>query len=105
MVAVHVAVHVSPESVDGFREATLANARASLDEPGVLRFDVLQEEGDPTRFLLVEVYRETGDQALHRETGHYRIWRDAVAGMMAEPRSATRYLPLFPEEYGRQSGV
>ncbi|HEY4177895.1 MAG TPA: putative quinol monooxygenase [Kofleriaceae bacterium] len=93
---VHVAVRVKPETVEAFRAATLANARASIQEPGCARFDVLQTADDPTRFLLVEIYRGPDDQAAHRETAHYKTWRDTVADMMAEPRAATKYASLFP---------
>lgn len=93
---VHVAVHVKPESVDAFRAATLLNAQASIKEPGCARFDVLQTVDDPTRFLLVEIYRGPDDQAAHRETEHYKTWRDTVADMMASPRAATKYTSLFP---------
>jgi quinol monooxygenase YgiN len=97
---VHVHVHVKPESVEAFREATLDNATNSLREPGVLRFDALQETGeggDPTRFLLVEVYRDDAAAVAHKETAHYARWRDAVAPMMAEPRRAVRYLAVHPD--------
>ena len=93
---VHVAVRVKPESVDAFRAATLLNAQSSVKEPGCARFDVMQTLDDPTRFLLVEIYRGPDDQAAHRETEHYKTWRDTVADMMAEPRAATKYSSLFP---------
>lgn len=94
---VHVAVHVKPETVDAFRSATLLNARASLEEPGVARFDVMQTVDDPARFLLVEIYRTADAQAAHRETAHYKLWRDTVADMMAEPRVAVKYASVLPE--------
>jgi autoinducer 2-degrading protein len=101
MVIVHVLVHVKPESVDAFREATLVNARTSCGtEPGVVRFDVLQQHDDPTRFVLVEVYRTTDDAAQHKTTVHYQTWRDAVAPMMAESRLGIRYANLFPDDEG-----
>ncbi|HEY4058927.1 MAG TPA: putative quinol monooxygenase [Kofleriaceae bacterium] len=93
---VHVAVRVKPECVEAFRAASLANAQASIKEPGCARFDVLQTLDDPTGFLLVEIYRAPEDQAAHRETDHYKTWRDTVADMMAEPRAATKYASLFP---------
>ncbi len=96
MLAVHVQCRVLPENVEAFKEATLANARASVQEPGILRFDVLQEDGAPERFVLVEVYRTPEDPARHKETAHYAEWRDAVADMMAEPRSSVKYGPVFP---------
>ena len=95
---VHVFVHVKPECIAAFQAATLANARASLLEPGVARFDVIQQADAPTRFVLVEVYRTPADQAAHRETAHYTTWRDTVAPLMAEPRSATKFLNLFPSD-------
>lgn len=98
MLIVHVHVHVVEDSIEAFKEATLANARASLEEAGVARFDVVQDQERPDRFVLVEVYRTPEDPARHKETEHYRIWRDAVAPMMAEPRQSTRYDNVFPEE-------
>jgi autoinducer 2-degrading protein len=86
-----VQVHVRPEDVEGFRAASLLNATESRREPGVLRFDVLQETDDPTRFVLIEVFREPAAAAAHRETAHYQRWRDTVAPMMAEPRSNRKY--------------
>ena len=98
MLIVHVHVHVKPESVDAFREASLANARASAQEPGIARFDVIQQTDDPTRFLLVEVYRTQQATADHKETAHYKTWRDTVADMMAEPRSAVKYSPVITKD-------
>jgi quinol monooxygenase YgiN len=98
MLIVHVFVHVKPEAVDAFATATLENARNSVQEPGVVRFDVLRQEDDPTRFVLVEIYRTGGDPALHKETTHYLTWREAVEPMMAEPRRSVRYRPLFPDD-------
>jgi len=97
---VHVHVHVKPDSIEPFREATLANARNSVLEPGIARFDVLQQQEDPTRFLLVEVYRTPEDPAKHKETDHYLSWRDAVADLIAEPRSSVKYDNVFPEDAG-----
>ena len=97
MLIVHVHVHVKPDAVDAFREATLANARASVREPGVIRFDVVQQADDAARFVLVEVYRTTDDPARHKATAHYAAWRDAVEPMMAEPRRSVKYAALFPE--------
>lgn len=98
MLAVHVHVHVTPDSVDAFRRATVANAAESVKEPGVARFDVLQDTSDATRFLLVEVYRDIEAPARHKETAHYIAWRDAVAPMMAEPRSSVKYTSVFPPD-------
>ena len=100
MLIVHVHVRVKPEAVDAFREATIDNARNSAAEPGVARFDVLQQAEDPSRFLLVEVYRNADAPARHKATAHYAIWRDTVAGMMAEPRSSTMYANVFPPDQG-----
>jgi len=97
---VHVHVHVKPDSIEAFREATLANARNSVLEPGIARFDVLQLQEDPTRFVLVEVYRTPEDPARHKETDHYLTWRDAVADLIAEPRSSVKYDNVFPEDAG-----
>jgi quinol monooxygenase YgiN len=97
MLVVHVEVLVKPEYVEPFRAATLENARASLGEPGVARFDVIQRDDDKARFLLVEVYKTDEAPALHKQTAHYAKWRDAVAEMMAEPRKSTKYRALFPE--------
>jgi autoinducer 2-degrading protein len=100
MFIVHVHVHVKPESVEPFKEATLENARNSVQEPGVARFDVIQQKDDPTRFVLVEVYRTPDDPAEHKKTAHYQAWRDTVADMMAEPRSSVKYDNVFPDDEG-----
>jgi len=100
MLIVHVHVHVKADQVDPFRAATLENARQSVREPGVARFDVVQQQDDPTRFVLVEVYRTVDDPARHKETAHYQKWRDTVAEMMAEPRSSVKYAEVFPDENG-----
>lgn len=100
MLIVHVHVHVKPEAVDAFKEATLANARQSVREPGIARFDVIQSTDDSTRFVLVEVYRTADDPARHKETAHYAAWRDAVAEMMAEPRTSVKYHNVFPDDAG-----
>ena len=100
MLIVHVHVHVKPEFVDAFRLATVENARNSVLEPGIARFDVLQQAGDPTRFVLVEVYRSVEATAAHKATAHYAVWRDAVAEMMAEPRSSVKYSNVFPDDGG-----
>jgi autoinducer 2-degrading protein len=98
MFIVHVQVRVRPECVEAFNIATLANARASVQEPGVARFDVLQQADDPTRFVLVEVYRDAAASAAHKETKHYPIWRDAVASMMAGPRTSVKFSNVFPDD-------
>ena len=98
MLVVHVYVRVKPDSVEAFREATLANACQSVQEPGIARFDVCQQNDDPTRFVLVEVYRTADAPARHKETQHYQTWRDAVASMMAEPRTNAKYTNVFPDD-------
>ena len=100
MLVVHVFAHVKPEKVEAFREATIKNARNSVQEPGIARFDVCQQQDDPTRFVLVEVYRTTEDPGRHKETAHYQKWRDTVADMMAEPRTSIKYANVFPDENG-----
>jgi quinol monooxygenase YgiN len=100
MLIVHVHAHVRPELVDAFKEATVKNARNSVKEPGVARFDVIQQSDDPSRFLLVEVYRTAEAPSAHKETAHYQTWRDKVAGMVAEPRASVKYANIFPGEQG-----
>jgi len=100
MFIVHVHVQVKPESVEAFKTATIANARASLQEPGVARFDVVQQQDDPTRFVLVEVYRDAAAAAAHKETAHYPVWRDTVAPMMVAPRQSVKFSNVFPEDAG-----
>ena len=97
MIIVHVFVHVKAEAVEAFAAATRENARNSVREPGVVRFDVVQQEDDPTRFVLVEIYRTGDDPTRHKATAHYATWRDAVEPMMAEPRRSVKYRALFPE--------
>ena len=100
MFVVHVHVHVKPESVEAFREATIENARNSVQEPGIARFDVIQQLDDPTRFVLIEVYRTPDDPGEHKKTPHYQTWRDTVVEMMAEPRSSVKYDNVFPVDKG-----
>lgn len=97
MQIVHVHVQVKPESVADFRQATLENARSSVQEPGIARFDVVEQQDDATRFVLIEVYRTPEAVAAHRETAHYARWRDAVADMMAEPRQRATFSAVFPD--------
>ena len=97
---VHVFIHVKPDQVAAFQAASLDNARNSLQEPGVARFDVLQQTDDPTRFVFIEVYRNQEATAKHKETQHYNVWRDTVDDMMAEPRQVLTYLNLFPDDGG-----
>jgi len=98
MFIIHVHVHVKPELVEDFRRASLENASKSVKEPGIARFDVIQQSDDPTRFLLVEVYRTPEDHARHKETSHYQNWRDKVENMMAEPRKSIKYTNVFPAD-------
>ena len=98
MLVVHVHVHVKPEFVGAFRQAAVENARNSVREPGIARFDVVQQADDPTQFVLVEAYRTPEAPALHKETAHYKTWRDTVADMMAEPRFSVKYLNVYPED-------
>ena len=100
MLVVHVHVRVRPADLEAFLAETRRNAAASLEEPGVRRFDVLQDEGDPGHVLLTEVYVDQAAADAHKRTTHYARWRDAVAGMMAEPRTATRFAAVFPGESG-----
>jgi quinol monooxygenase YgiN len=98
MPIVHVHIHVKPESVEAFRQATIANARESVKEAGIAHFDLLRQADDPARFLLIEIYRNDQAPARHRETVHYLTWRDTVAEMMAEPRIRVEYAAVFPAE-------
>jgi autoinducer 2-degrading protein len=97
MLIVDVHVHVKPESVADFRLSTIENARLSVQEPGIARSDVVEEQNDPTRFVLIEVYRSPEAAAAHKETADYAKWRDAGADMMAEPRHSVNYNDVFPE--------
>ena len=100
MLIVHVFVHVLPHRVDDFIAASRENARNSVQEPGIVRFDLVQQDDDPTRFLLIEIYRTPQDPARHKETAHYATWRDAVEPMMAEPRRSVKYRALAPDAAG-----
>lgn len=95
-----VQIHVKPESVEAFKQAVGANARESRKEPGIAQFDCLQQQDDPTRFVLVEAYRDDGAQGRHRETQHYQVWRDAVAPMMAEARTSVKFTQVVVEQGG-----
>lgn len=100
MLVVHVHVQVKPDCVEAFRAATLANAEASVKEPGIARFDVVQQLDDATRFVLIEAYRNDEAPARHKETAHYAKWRDAVASMMAQPRFSVKFKNVFPGDSG-----
>jgi (4S)-4-hydroxy-5-phosphonooxypentane-2,3-dione isomerase len=97
---VHVHIRVKTESIEAFKEASIENARHSVEEPGVARFDVIQQADDPSRFLLVEVYRTNDATLHHKETPHYTAWRDTVAPMMAEVRTSVKYSNIFPPDEG-----
>ena len=100
MLVVHVFVHTKADRVEAFKAASIENAASSVEEPGIARFDVIQDLGDPTRFVLVEVYRTPEDPARHKETAHYQKWRDTVADMMAEPRRSVKFTNLYPPNAG-----
>ncbi len=100
MYIVLVHVNVKPEAIERFQAISLENARNSVQEPGIARFDVIQQTDDPTRFVLVEVYRDVEASAKHKETAHYLAWRDAAMDMMAEPRYSIKYQNIFPDEAG-----
>ena len=97
MFLVHVHVRVKPECVDAFKQATVTNARESNKEPGIFRFGFLQQQDDPSRFVLVEGYRNNEASVAHKATQHYLVWRDTVAGMMAEPGTSMKFQAIFPE--------
>ncbi len=98
MQVVFVHVHVKPEFVEQFKALSIDNAQNSIQEPGVARFDVVQSADDPARFVLVEAYRTPDAHAAHRETPHYAAWRDAVAPLMAAPRTAVKFASVFPAD-------
>ena len=100
MIVTHVHVHVKADSIEAFKEATIENARQSVQEAGISRFDVIQSADDPARFILVEVYRTAEAPAAHKETSHYQTWRTVVAPMMSEGRTSTQYRNIFPEDAG-----
>lgn len=98
MVIVHVFVHVHKDCIHAFSDACRQNAQSSVQEPGIARFDVIRQDDDPCRFVLVEVYRSEADTVRHKETQHYKRWREAVQDMMAEPRYSIRYTNVFPDD-------
>ena len=100
MFIVHVFIHVKEDCIEAFKVATIENARNSIKEPGIVRFDFVEQQEDPTRFVMVEVYRAADDPAKHKETAHYQKWRDTVADMMAEPRSAIKFYNVHPDDEG-----
>jgi len=100
MIAVLVHVHVKADSVEAFKAASTANASHSVQEPGIARFDVIQQADDPTRFVLIEIYRSAEAVPAHKETAHYATWRDTVADMMASPRAGVKYTNVWPGDEG-----
>jgi len=96
MQIIHVHVSVKPEFIEAFKQATIENARNSVKEPGIAHFDVLQQIDNPTKFILVEIYKTAGAPGAHKETAHYKLWRDAVMKMMSEPRQGIKYVNIFP---------
>jgi (4S)-4-hydroxy-5-phosphonooxypentane-2,3-dione isomerase len=100
MLIVHVHVRVRQEHMEAFREETIQNAHSSVLEPGIARFDVIQQLDDPSRFVLVEIYKDEAAAKSHKETAHYAAWRDAVASMMAEPRASVKFENIFPGDEG-----
>ena len=98
LLIVHVHIHVKAECVNAFLDATRANAENSRREPGVLRFDVIAQRDDSTRYVLVEIYRDEAAAAAHKQTAHYAAWRDVATDMMAEPRTSARYVNVSPDD-------
>jgi len=100
MLIVQVHVHVKKDVIDEFISASIENASLSIQEPGIARFDVIQENEDPSRFVLLEVYRSEDDPEKHKQTRHYEVWRDRVESMMIESRHSVKYHNLFPDDQG-----
>ena len=100
MVIAHVFIRIKTESIEEFKNASMENAKCSILEPGMRRFDVIQQSDDPGRFVLVEVYRSEPATLEHKQTSHYKQWKEAVEGMMAEPRYSIRYTNVFPDDAG-----
>ena len=98
MLIVHVHVKVKPDCIEAFKEVSIENARQSLKEPGIARFDLVQQNDDPTRFVLIEAYRSVEATAAHKATAHYAAWRDRMESLMSEPRYSVKYSNVFPAE-------
>jgi quinol monooxygenase YgiN len=98
MLILHISIHVKAEQLEAFRAATIENSRHSRQEPGVVRFDFIQQADDPTRVMLLEVYRDAAAHASHRETPHYHAWAAQVTDMMAEPRTRQSYTNIYPPD-------
>ena len=100
MIIMHVFIQVKPDKIEAFKAATIENASNSVKESGIARFDVIQLIDDPTRFVLVEVYRTAEAPAKHRETAHYHKWLEVAEDMMAAPRARAFYTNIFPDDAG-----
>jgi quinol monooxygenase YgiN len=98
VIIVHVHINVKPEFIEDFKQVTLENARNSIQEPGIARFDVIQNTENPSHFLLLEVYRTVDASGKHKDTRHYQVWRETVQKMMAEPRRSEKYTNIFPDD-------
>ena len=98
MIIVHIFIKVKPDALELFKAETLKNAKNSIKEPGILRFDFMQQEDDPLSFLLVEVYKDDSAIIKHKETSHYAEWCQSAEHMIAEPRKRIRYVNIFPED-------
>ena len=98
MIIVHVYLHAKEEMINAFKEANIKNAKSSVQEPGILRFDVMQQGDDPLRFLLVEIYKNEKAISAHKETAHYAEWVKVAEPKLAEPRVKTIYRNLFPDD-------
>ncbi|HHO76315.1 MAG TPA: antibiotic biosynthesis monooxygenase [Deltaproteobacteria bacterium] len=98
MIVVHVFIRIKPGYVEAFKEASISNASSSIKEPGIARFDLIQQSDDPSRFVLTEIYRDKKAQARHKQTEHYSLWRERVENMMAEPRHSITYENVYPED-------
>ncbi len=96
IVLVHI--HVKPERVDDFMTATRMNASQSVKEAGISRFDVVQQKDDPTKFILIEVYRSVDATADHKETEHYKVWKASVEDMLVEARTRSEYVNVYPPD-------
>lgn len=92
-----VHVNVRDGDIQAFIKATTENAKKSINEPGIIRFDICQQDEDPKRFLMIEVYKDKDAVDAHKATSHYLKWRDAVEPMMADKRLGVRYKEIFPD--------
>ena len=99
MFVVHIYVQVKPEYIEEFKKISIENARSSVKEPAIARFDVIQQSDDPTRFILVEAYLDESGVANHKQTAHYNKWRETAEKMIVGERTRTRFEPVWPEKY------